>query len=297
MKNLFKCCCLFMAALCSACAQDCVVPPAGIVAWWTANNHSRDVVGGHDGVLVGGAGYVPGSVRRGFRLFGAPSYVEVPDSDDWNLSDREFTIEFWVMWNTVRDSIIGLPDTIFIGNDESGGEHNKWFFARGGGVLNFHVNSPSLGPIFFCQTPFTPVAGVWYHLVLTRQGSTFKVYANGELLLTEQRELIIPDANAPLTFGQAEGLGFIDGILDEMTLYHRALSHNEIQMIYQAGTAGKCILGGDVNESGCVDDADLLMVLFAFGEPGQGRSEDLNNDGMVDDADLLIVLFNFGNGC
>jgi probable HAF family extracellular repeat protein len=53
---------------------------------------------------------------------------------------------------------------------------------------------------------------------------------------------------------------------------------------------------GDVDRNGCVDDADLLAVLFAFG--GQGyRNEDLNWDGIIDDADLLIVLFNFGNGC
>lgn len=54
---------------------------------------------------------------------------------------------------------------------------------------------------------------------------------------------------------------------------------------------------GDVNADGCVDDADLLAVLFAFGEIGMGIPEDLNKDCMVDDADLLLVLFNFGTGC
>ncbi|BCW96884.1 MAG: hypothetical protein WHS44_11885 [Fimbriimonadales bacterium] len=52
---------------------------------------------------------------------------------------------------------------------------------------------------------------------------------------------------------------------------------------------------GDVNCDRCVDDADLLQVLFNFG--GNDASSDVNGDGVVDDADLLIVLFNFGNGC
>lgn len=52
---------------------------------------------------------------------------------------------------------------------------------------------------------------------------------------------------------------------------------------------------GDVDGNGCVDDADLLQVLFAFGS--QGGNADVNGDGIVDDADLLIVLFNFGAGC
>lgn len=54
---------------------------------------------------------------------------------------------------------------------------------------------------------------------------------------------------------------------------------------------------GDVNGDGCVDDADLLLLLFAFGQTGSNLSEDLNHDGIVDDADLLTVLFNFGSGC
>jgi hypothetical protein len=54
---------------------------------------------------------------------------------------------------------------------------------------------------------------------------------------------------------------------------------------------------GDVDGNGCVDDADLLLVLFAFGQSGSGLQEDVNGDGVVDDADLLTVLFNFGQGC
>jgi hypothetical protein len=53
---------------------------------------------------------------------------------------------------------------------------------------------------------------------------------------------------------------------------------------------------GDVDGNLCVDDADLLQVLFAFGATGSNPA-DVNGDLIVDDADLLIVLFNFGAGC
>ncbi len=52
---------------------------------------------------------------------------------------------------------------------------------------------------------------------------------------------------------------------------------------------------GDTNGDGCVDDADLLRVLTAFGS--DAFAADLNADGIVDDADLLEVLFAFGTGC
>lgn len=54
---------------------------------------------------------------------------------------------------------------------------------------------------------------------------------------------------------------------------------------------------GDVDGNGCVDDSDLLRVLFAFGQTGSGLPEDVNGDEVVDDADLLIVLLAFGSGC
>jgi len=55
---------------------------------------------------------------------------------------------------------------------------------------------------------------------------------------------------------------------------------------------------GDVTGEGCIDDADLLAVLFAFGNTGSDLGRvDVNCDQVVDDADLLQVLFNFGSGC
>ncbi|MCS6923918.1 MAG: hypothetical protein NZM10_06015 [Fimbriimonadales bacterium] len=62
-------------------------------------------------------------------------------------------------------------------------------------------------------------------------------------------------------------------------------------------TIPTCIpTNGDVDGNNCVDDADLLSVLFNFGATGANLA-DVNCDATVDDADLLIVLFNFGSGC
>ncbi len=68
-------------------------------------------------------------------------------------------------------------------------------------------------------------------------------------------------------------------------------------MAFWVEEAGCQPSGGDVDGNGCVDDADLLAVLFAFGSTGSGLAEDVNCDEVVDDADLLEVLFNFGTGC
>jgi hypothetical protein len=54
---------------------------------------------------------------------------------------------------------------------------------------------------------------------------------------------------------------------------------------------------GDVEGDGCVNDTDLLRVLFAFGQSGDGLPEDLDLNGIVNDSDLLRVLCHFGEGC
>lgn len=52
---------------------------------------------------------------------------------------------------------------------------------------------------------------------------------------------------------------------------------------------------GDADGDGCVNDEDMLLVLFEFGT--EGPLGDVNNDGIVDDIDLLEVMFHFGDGC
>jgi len=66
---------------------------------------------------------------------------------------------------------------------------------------------------------------------------------------------------------------------------------------YRRVVAVRYAPNGDLDGNGCVDDADLLGVLFAFGQQGADLAADLNGDGIVDDADLLQVLFAFGEGC
>lgn len=72
--------------------------------------------------------------------------------------------------------------------------------------------------------------------------------------------------------------------------------HRGVEQAFVLELPGCTPRSGDVNNDGCVDDADLLQLLFNFGSTGSNAA-DINCDNTVDDADLLIVLFNFGQGC
>ncbi|MCX7993173.1 MAG: hypothetical protein N2651_05845, partial [Fimbriimonadales bacterium] len=124
-------------------------------------------------------------------------------------------------------------------------------------------------------------------------------YENGivtEVVKTgEFRGLQLPNVGDPMPGPDSQGIE-VPASLELRVELPQGWEAEEIEM-GGGGDAGEPVPTlGDVNGDGCVDDADLLIVLFNFGGQG-GVPGDVNGDGIVDDADLLIVLFNLGLGC
>ncbi len=85
------------------------------------------------------------------------------------------------------------------------------------------------------------------------------------------------------------------GVLDFYVAVNRSQSILECRTDNNTDTL--CSVIGDIDQDKEVQDADLLRALSVFGATGNLLPEDVNCDGIVDDADLLIILFNFGNRC
>jgi hypothetical protein len=209
---------------------------SSIISWWSADATGRDSGHNNNGLLKNGAGYLPGVRGMAFNFNRcAGNYVLARHDDSLGFGSSDFTIETWVNFRSCNISYdYDRPDTIFLGVDEGPGETSKWFFGFHAGKLTFHINSPTLGPKWALDTTFTPDLDKWYNLALTRQDGVFKVYVNGELVGTDSNlaNISIPNPSAPLTIGQAEGIGFIDGMMDETQIFNRALSASQIQGIY-----------------------------------------------------------------
>ncbi len=134
-------------------------------------------------------------------------------------------------------------------------------------TLDYLNGNNSLGLKFYQD----PTNEIWYSTLNVSGQSGIRYVA-----------LVIPQGNQ---YGQDPTLNASSRTTGSL----RYTNITDVRVIAQVGPEG------DVNGDGCVDDADLLIVLFNFGNAGgQG---DVNGDNIVDDADLLIVLFNFGSGC
>jgi WD40 repeat protein len=210
-----------------------LLPPAkkpldGVVAWWPADGNAKDSVGDNHGELRGGVTFSPGIAGKAFRLDGATRYVEVPRNDLWGFGSLDFSIELWVQFRTVTPAV-------FLGCDEGSGNRNKWLFAynpKGG--FHFHITNANGKAGSYANTDFSPDLDQWYHLAVTRSRGTFTIYLDGVPVASEKVDIVIPFPDAPLTIGQAEGALFLNGLIDEVAIYDRALSPKEVKARWSA---------------------------------------------------------------
>jgi concanavalin A-like lectin/glucanase superfamily protein/uncharacterized protein DUF2341 len=73
----------------------------------------------------------------------------------------------------------------------------------------------------------------WYHLAATYDGKTVKVYVNGEIDDTEVSSGSMSDGSNDVQIGSFTGTGnFFNGTIDEVRIYNRALSPQEIKDLY-----------------------------------------------------------------
>jgi hypothetical protein len=80
----------------------------------------------------------------------------------------------------------------------------------------------------------------WTHIAATYDSNTARVYFNGMLdgEVTVGPGRLIHASAVDLLIGSNTGHCFC-GLMDEVSLYDRALSAEEIEAIYHAGSAGK----------------------------------------------------------
>jgi hypothetical protein len=79
-------------------------------------------------------------------------------------------------------------------------------------------------------------AGSWNHLIYTHNADSVKIYLNGLLVVDDNSGgLISTDNTLPLWFGARPGDGgvhYYNGVLDDIGIWNRALTPEEVQELY-----------------------------------------------------------------
>jgi hypothetical protein len=107
--------------------------------------------------------------------FTGANYIQVPHSANFAFSNRNFTIEFWVYFNSISttSNVIGKRSS----SASSGGTFLFWL---AGNNLNLYMSGDnSTWSIFSASVLVSPVVNTWYHVALVRNGYSFTSYING----------------------------------------------------------------------------------------------------------------------
>ena len=225
----------------------------GIVSLWRGENNANDSISGYNGTFRGDPRYTNGVVGQAFQLTGGGSptsaRITVPDNTDFILTNQ-LTIEGWA-WSSNYSSGQGL--FFFRGDDRLGLDSYMIFLDDPSKVLYFRIQQDNTASGAADLTyNFASSLNQWVHLAGTWDGRSGvqRLYVNGAMV-AQQVTSVIPLGNLDPTVIPGIGIGNNQdygaapynapwhGYLDEMSIYHRALSASEVKAIYQKGSAGK----------------------------------------------------------
>src|SRR5579864_1271222 len=88
--------------------HTCTPPPPNMAGWWPGDGSTRDLGGGSNGVLIGGATFATGEVGQAFSFDGSSGFVQVPNDPAWNFGTADFTIDTWVNFNSAPASPVAF---------------------------------------------------------------------------------------------------------------------------------------------------------------------------------------------
>ena len=227
-------------------------PTNGLVSWWSGHGNAKDRLNINNGILKGGVSFRSGIVGQAFSFDGIDDYVEVPHSPSLDITGA-ITMEAWFKANANTSAMIMLKgDSGGMQNTTSYGlQIGDWDTTSGKVVVVQYGGYPN---DWFITTDSLIRTNCWYHIVATWDGTTdhsnnVKLYINGALVQSWTKVHPLRSTTQSLTIGSMKPPTYYhktSGLIDEVAIYNRALSADEIQAIYTASSTGKerCETGG-----------------------------------------------------
>jgi Concanavalin A-like lectin/glucanases superfamily/Dockerin type I domain len=224
--------------------QSCTPPPKGIVGWWPGDNSYADIVNHNDGTPSGNVGFAPGEVAQAFSFNGVNSFVDLGNPPSLQIAGP-ITVEAWVMPNEIY-----TPQAIFSQTSSSNNLGEVQLRINGGdnpdypnGTFSWYRRPIQGSPaVTVVSTSKVAEVGTWQHVAAVFDGSNYLIYINGMVqsgspLPDQDNEAFGPDFRIGM---EGDNYEPFDGLIDEVSVYKRALKQSEIVAIYNAGRAGKC---------------------------------------------------------
>ena len=210
-----------------------------LVSLWTFDkadmegNNVKDFWGHNDGEIKGAPKVVEGMIDEALRFDGVKDWVEIPSDPSLDFKENSVTLTVWIKPHGGEDNWIlydgegGRAAYALVHDDRAASDTFGVSFWNTAGVrVNFFGNGKYKHPL-----------DEWYYVVGLLDGNKVKLYVNGEFEKeTNFDGKIRQNTQDPIhiaRYGHADNY-FVDGTIDEICIYGRALTDAEIEANYIA---------------------------------------------------------------
>lgn len=249
---------------------------SGLVSLWRGEGNANDSIGTNHATLNGTVTYAPGLVGQAFSFNGTDGYVALPDNvfpiPTTGTGTTPFSFELWF-------KVASGGGGVILSQQES-----SPYGTAGGYVPAIYIGTDRrLRASLFWRNSTTPAASFpasltdsdhFHHLVVTFDGAREKTYLDG----TPGSDTAFAQTGYGAgTYRYSLGTGNtagswpsnnggyynFNGLIDEPSLYNRALTQTEAQALFLAGNEGKTEPGSLVvtRASDATDSNDFQTTL------------------------------------
>ena len=215
------------------------LPSTGLVGWWPFNGNANDESGnGNNGTVHGAINTTDrNGINNSAYYLNGNSNIVINNSffdNGWT----SYTINCWVNVNVVNhtNTFLNTNPHCGVGIGYSYLGTNRFYHFKGGDAINNSVGCWSI----FIKDDFNysqSIVNQWKMITITKLNNTYTYYVDGQV------DKISTSNNSPLNglcsiyLGSINnGAEFMNGKLDDIGIWNRALTQTEITALYNAAT-------------------------------------------------------------
>jgi hypothetical protein len=267
--------------------QEFVKAPVG---YWKFDEGTGDTAYdassyGNHGILMNGPTWVDGLPLLGKALDfdGTDDYVIVSDAPGLDVNGPGITFMAWVYSPAFNE--YGW----IMGKGTSGGNIVWCTLARTNNYVRYWIRSG--GVPTEREVPDVLSTNIWQHVAVVYDGSYMRYYLNAveKDYFPKTGNMDVNDQPIYIGLDGWFQTNHYRGRIDEVKIYGRALSPEEIEAEFEAG-----FTRGDANGDGIIDIGDVIYLInYLFtgtSAPGPLAAGDANCDGIVDIGDVIYLI-------
>jgi len=213
------------------------LPSDGLVGWWPFNGNANDESGnGHNGTVIGSTLSSDrfGNINQAYYLNGQTDYISVPS--DSALTPNNLTLSAWV----------NIPSNYTANNPIGRIIRSRYF-----GYLLYYdsISHDIVSEFYHNSVNYSHSASdsmfvndnSWHHVVSTFNGTLNKLYIDGDLISysASATDSIYYNSDGIIAFGRdgnnsSPNTALFQGLIDDIGIWNRALTQQEITNLYNA---------------------------------------------------------------